>query len=380
MPRTITVLGAGLVGAAIIRDLSDSGLHVRAVDHDAARLAALAPDDRIEPVTADLTQPVELEHVLRGADLAVCAVPGHMGYRTLAGIIDAGLDVVDISFFPEDAFDLDERAKERGVTAVVDCGVAPGLCNMQAGYVEGLLDEIDSYTCMVGGLPERREPPFEYRAVFSPADVLEEYTRPARMVRAGAVVTLEALSDVEPVDLPGVDTLEAFNTDGLRTLIRTMDIPEMTEKTLRYPGHADLMRVFRDSGFFSGDPIDVRGQDVRPLDVTSRLLFDAWRMRPEDRDLTVMRVELAGRADGRSWTYRFDLLDRFDEESGVHSMARTTGYTCTAAVHLVLGGAYDVPGISAPESIGRRSGCYERVTGHLRDRGVDVAMHVLERN
>lgn len=378
MPQTITVLGAGLVGAAIIRDLANSNVHVRAVDLDATRLDALPPDDHIEPVAADLAQPGELKNVLRGADLAVCAVPGRLGYRTLAGIIDAGCDVVDISFFPEDAFELDERARDCGVTAVVDCGVAPGLCNMQAGYVEELLAEIHSYTCMVGGLPVRRDPPFEYRAVFSPADVIEEYTRPARMVRGGDVVTLDALSDVEPVELPGVDRLEAFNTDGLRSLIRTMDIPEMTEKTLRYPGHADLMRIFRDAGFFSEDPIDVRGQAMRPLDVTSRLLFDAWRMRPEDRDLTVMRVELTGRDEGRSWIYRFDLLDRYDEETGIHSMARTTGYTCTAVVDLVLSGEYAAPGISPPEFIGRTDGCYERVTEHMKERGVNVVLHVLE--
>lgn len=379
MPQTITVLGAGLVGAAIVRDLLESGLSVRAVDRDAGRLAALPDHELLEPIETDLAGTGELKRVLRGAELAVCAVPGHMGYRTLAGIIDAGCDVVDISFFPEDAFGLDERAKQRGVTAVVDCGVAPGLCNMQAGYAEGLLDKIDSYTCMVGGLPEKREPPFEYRAVFSPADVIEEYTRPARMVRGGEIVTVEALSGIEPVELPGVDALESFNTDGLRSLIRTMDIPEMTEKTLRYPGHAHLMRVFRDAGFFSQDAIYAGGKSVRPLDVTSSLLFDAWRMRPADRDLTVMRVELTGRGDGREWTVRFDLLDRFDEESGVHSMARTTGYTCTAAVHLLLSGEYDAPGISPPEFIGRVEDCYEQITEYLRARGVDVVMHVLER-
>jgi saccharopine dehydrogenase-like NADP-dependent oxidoreductase len=379
MSEHITVLGAGLVGSAIVRDLA-SDFHVRAVDLDEQRLAGLAALENVETFRADATDEQALNRATAGADLVVCAVPGHMGFETMRTVIDAGHDVVDISFFPEDAFDLDDLARERGVTAVVDCGVAPGLCNMQAGYAESLLDRVDSYICYVGGLPERRVRPFEYRAVFSPADVLEEYTRPARYVRDGEVITVDALTEVERIDLPGVDTLEAFNTDGLRSLIRTMDIPNMREKTMRYPGHADLMRIFRDSGFLSPEPVDVSGRPVRPLDLTSVLLFDAWKMRPDDRDLTIMRVDVTGRRNDRPVTIRFDLLDRFDDETGVHSMARTTGYTCTAAVRLVLGGTYAKPGITPPEFIGRREGCYESVESLLSERGIHVKTETIDRS
>jgi saccharopine dehydrogenase-like NADP-dependent oxidoreductase len=217
-----------------------------------------------------------------------------------------------------------------------------------------------------------RNQPFEYRAVFSPIDVIEEYTRPARYVEHGELVTREALTGIEPLDFEGVGTLEAFNTDGLRSLIHTLDAPFKKEMTLRYPGHAALMRTFRDTGLFSENAISVRGGTVRPIDVTSRLLFDAWKMTPEDRDLTVMRVEMSGTQGDEKVTWRFDLLDHFDEGSGVHSMARTTGYTCTLVTRLVLDGAYTRIGISPPEYVGEVKGCYETLLEGYEERGISV--------
>ena len=252
-------------------------------------------------VQADLSDPAAVTAAVGAADLVVCAVPGFLGFQTLKAILQAGKNVVDISFFPEEALLLDDLAREQGVTAVVDCGVAPGLCNIMAGHAVGLLDEAHSYSCYVGGLPVVRTWPYEYRSVFSPVDVLEEYTRPARQVEHGQEVVRPALSELELLDFPGVGTLEAFNTDGLRTLRHTLRLPFMKEKTLRYPGHANLMRVFRESGFFGAEPVDVGGQAVRPVDLTSRLLFAQWRPADaaEQEDFTVMQVVVEGTKDGR---------------------------------------------------------------------------------
>ena len=220
------------------------------------------------------------------ADLVINAVPGFMGFETLRAVIEASRDVVDIAFFPEDPFLLDDLARERGVTAVVDCGVAPGLCNVTLGYLKTQLDRIDSYRCYVGGLPKQRTWPFEYKACFSPADVLEEYTRPARLVENGREVVRPALSGREYVDFSGIGTLQAFNTDGLRSLVQTMDIPDMKEMTLRYPGHAELMQVFRDTGFLDEEPIEVRGQSVVPRDLTSAIIFEHWKLGEGEEDLS----------------------------------------------------------------------------------------------
>ena len=215
----VTVLGTGLVGSAIVADLAkDANLTVTAVDANPAALERLARSAGVRTQAADLRAPGAMAGLVADADLVVLAVPGFMGFESLRQVLEAGKPVVDISFFPEDAFLLDDLAKAKGVTAVVDCGVAPGMANIVAGYVESQLDQLDSYLCYVGGLPKVRHWPYEYKAVFSPIDVIEEYTRPARFMEHGREVVRPALSGVELVNLPGVGTLESFNTDGLRSL------------------------------------------------------------------------------------------------------------------------------------------------------------------
>jgi len=281
--------------------------------------------------------------------------------------------VVDISFFPEDAFGLDQLAKAMGVTVVVDCGVAPGLANIVAGYTESQLDQLDSYLCYVGGLPKVRRWPFEYKAVFSPIDVIEEYTRPARFVEHGREVVRPALSGLERIDLPHVGTLEAFNTDGLRTLARTLSAPDMKEMTLRYPGHADLMAALRESGFFGTEPILVDGQLVRPLSLTGKLLFDQWKLHPGEEDFTVMRLILTGRKAGQQLRYTYDLRDAYDNNTNTTSMARTTGYTCAVVARQVLSGQFAQAGICPPEYVGQAAGCYADLLTGLARRG--IALH-----
>ena len=367
----ITVLGAGLVGHTIVEDLACNGeFEVTAVDRDGSALERLFGAPGVRTVEADLSRTETVRNAVVDADLVINAVPGFMGFETLRAVIEAERDVVDIAFFPEDPFLLDDLARDRGVTAVVDCGVAPGLCNVTLGYLETQLDRIDTYSCYVGGLPRQRDWPFEYRACFSPADVLEVYARPARLVENGKEVVRPGLSEREFMNFPGIGTLEAFNTDGLRSLVRTMDIPDMKEKTLRYPGHAELMRVFRDTGFLDTDPIDVGGQSIAPRDLTSELIFEHWKLRDGEQDLTVMQVEVEGQSEGRNVKYSYDLLDFYDEATGTTSMARTTGYTCTVVARQVASGMFRRPGINPPEYVGREEGCYRDLLEGLEQRNI----------
>jgi lysine 6-dehydrogenase len=375
MPNVI-VLGAGRVGAAIARDLAaEPDVRLTSVDASEAALGRLRDTQEgnaIRAVRADLADPAALARLLEGQDLALGALPGPMGFETLRRVLSAGVHAVDISFFEEDPFRLRDLARQQGRVAIVDAGVAPGLSNLILGQHEALLSETTRFECLVGGIPAQPVPPWEYRAPFSPIDVIAEYTRPARFRRRGMDVEAPALAQVEAVELPGAGRLEAFLTDGLRTLLRTSRAPDLVEKTLRWPGHADRIRVLRESGFFDSEPRQVDGRPVVPLHLSTALLFDAWRYQPGETDLTVMRVVVDGRDDEGPVRHTYHLLDRHHAATGVSSMARTTGYTATAIARLVLDGRYREPGVAAPETLGRLGGALEHVLAHLRDRDVTV--------
>lgn len=373
MAIRILVLGCGLVGKHIALDLADA-FQVTAADRDAGRLDAAFRDSRVATIESDVAQPEVLAAVVQPFDVVVGALPGWLGRYCVETVLKAGKDIVDIAFFPEDPFALVPLAKSQQRTAVVDIGLAPGLSNLLLGHAVATMASVQRFECMVGGLPVERRWPWEYKAPFSPADVLEEYTRPARLVEGGVVVERPALSDPELIDFPGIGTLEAFNTDGLRTLIRSYPrIPFMKEKTLRYPGHSRLVQALRDSGFLSPDPVTMGRVEVSPLELTSKLLFPIWQLGSEEPEFTVMRVRVEGTdADGTSRRLRWDLLDRYDPVRKASSMARTTGYTCAAAVHLMLQGRLPGPGVIAPERLGEDAACFEFILAYLRDRGVEL--------
>jgi len=367
----VIVLGAGLVGGPMAVDLAkDSELKVSVADLSSVALNKIDKRHPIETIQKDLSQPDEVKVLVDGFDVVVNAVPGFMGYQTVKSIIEAGKDVIDIAFFPEDPFQLDELAKEKGVTVVVDCGVAPGMSNILIGHVDSILDKTENVLIYVGGLPEKRQWPYEYKAPFSPIDVIEEYTRPARYVENGKMVVRPALSEPELIDFPEVGTLEVFNTDGLRSLAKTMSAPNMKEKTLRYPGHIEKMRILRETGFFSQDEIDINGTMVRPIDLTTKLLFPKWEYLKGEADITVMQVMVEGFKAGKKLRYTYDLIDRYDTATETLSMARTTGYTATMAVRLLAKGMYSAKGLSVPEYLGQKPECVEFILNGLKERGV----------
>jgi saccharopine dehydrogenase-like NADP-dependent oxidoreductase len=305
-------------------------------------------------------------------ELVITAVPGFMGFRTLEAVIQCGKPVVDISCFPEDALQLNELAQSKGVTVVTDCGVAPGMGNLILGrYNEEM--KVNRFECYVGGLPAIRKKPFEYKAPFSPVDVIEEYTRPARQMENGRIVTKPALSDRSLMDFEGIGTLEAFNTDGLRSLLYTMaHIPDLKEQTLRYPGHIDLIQALQLAGFFSEEKMELAGgQQIRPIDFSSALLFRQWKLGEEEAEFTVMRVIVEGEKENRPMRVEYNLLDQYDPTTKTSSMSRTTGYTCTAVAELVATGQFSQHGVFPPERVGSQKNCFEFILRYLTNRGVN---------
>ncbi len=372
----IVVLGAGRVGKAIGIDLKKK-FHVVSADLNKEELDFLSSNYGIECVQADLSKAENISRLIKDASLVISAVPGFMGFKTIKTIIENGKDVVDIAFFPEDPFELDELAKEKSVTAIVDCGVAPGMGNIILGRYNRQM-KVEKYECLVGGLPVERHWPYEYKAVFSPIDVIEEYIRPARYVQNGKLVVREALSDAELINFPRVGTLESWNSDGLRSLIKTIKVPDMIEKTLRYPGTIQYLKVLRETGFFSYNEIDVNGKLIRPIDLTARLLFPIWKLREGEEDYTIMRIVIEGEENGKRIKYQYDLLDRYDKENKTISMARTTGYTCTAAANLLIEKKYTKKGIIPPEYLGEEAENYQFILNYLKDRNVVYRRSILE--
>ena len=380
MPTQAVVLGTGMVGSVIAADLARTrGWRVRAFD--ASREALDRCVDRcerhgarpsaIETGEADLADTDVVAELVEPADIVIGAMPGRFGLATLETVIKAGRDYCDISFMPENPLDLHDFARRKGVTAVYDMGVAPGMCHLLSGLACRTLDDVERIEILVAGLPRHRHWPFEYKAGFSPSDVIEEYIRPSRVVENGRVVVKEALSEPELVDFEGLGTLEAFNTDGLRSLVDTLDVPNMVEKTMRYPGHIELMRVFRETGFFSEKEIELKdGTKVRPLDVTESLLFPKWTFEDMEPDVTVMRVTAEG-VHGRVPTrMTWNLVDHLDPETGFTSMSRTTAFPAAVMARMIADGSFRRRGLFAPEQLAGHKGLVERMFKELKARGV----------
>lgn len=377
------VLGAGMVGSIMATDLSTDPdfdvtiLDVRSDALDRAAKHAEGVGGKLTTQQVDLSNVDELKAAIADADIVLGALASKIGFQSLRAVIESGKNYADISFMPEDSWDLDVLAKEHGVTAVVDMGVAPGMSNLLSGYGASLHKKCDNIEIYVGGLPRVRNWPYEYKAGFSPADVLEEYTRPSRLVVNSEVVTREALSEPELMDFDGLGTLEVFNTDGLRSLAYTMDVPNMKEKTMRYPGHIELMRVFRETGLFSQERIDVDGGSVRPLDVISKLMFPKWTYEPGEEDLTIMRIIADGVDEsGKRLRHQWDLLDFYNH--GATSMSRTTAFPCAIMARLIAKGEFKMPGVINAEQIGPNPGLADHMLTELAKRDVHYHHKTIE--
>ncbi len=365
--KKISVLGAGMVGSAIARDLKTrfDVTSYDAYEHN----FSLLHGGGIKTSLSDLRNSENIRDAIKDADIVVNALPGFMGFETLKTIIQSKKDVIDISFFPEDALQLDNLAKENHATAIVDFGVAPGISNFILGHHYNSM-QIDDFVCYVGGLPKERIMPFQYKAPFSPIDVIEEYTREARFVQDGKIVAKPAMTDREFLHFDEIGTLEAFNSDGLRSLLTTVKIPNMIEKTLRYPGHIENIVMLRDMGFFSHDKININGSNVQIIEFASKVLINQWKLHENDEEFTIMKIGISGKENDKKITYVYNLLDRTDTANKISSMARTTGYAATAAVNLFADNLFNKKGVFPPENIPVNNNIFDYVFNYMNERNI----------
>lgn len=368
----IAVLGAGMVGRTIAIDLSKD-YDVTSFDIRLDNLIKLREKgSNITIGVLDLTDYKNYDEYFKDYNYVVSAVPGFMGFETLRTLIECGKNVCDISFFPEDPIRLDSLAKQKNVTVITDMGVAPGMSNLILGRYNEVM-EITNFEFYVGGLPKNPIEPFKYKAPFSPYDVIEEYTRPARMQENGEIVVKSALSERVILKFDEIGELEGFNTDGLRTLLTTMKhIPNMKEKTLRYVGHLDFIVNLRDAGFFSNENMLVNGtsKEIKPIDITSELLINQWKYEENEEDITIMKVIVDGKIKGKEISIEYDLFDSYDDETKLSSMSRSTGYVCSAGINLIITKQFTEKGVFPPELVGKNIDCFKYVMQYLEDNGI----------
>lgn len=342
----VLVLGGGNVGRAIAWDLSrDFEVHVG----DASTERFKSVRDFAEPLKIDASDFGELVRVMKGFDLVVGALPGRFGFSTVKAAIRAGVDLVDVSFMPENPAELHSEAEEARITVLFDAGFAPGLSNVLVGRIYQELEELEEAKIYVGGLPKNPRPPLYYRITWSPKDLIEEYVRPARVIREGEVRAVDPFESIERVRIKGMD-FEAFLSDGLRSLLESVKAKRLEEWTLRWPGHLERMKVLRELGFFAPEHVDHTLKVISPL------------MQYESPDFSLMEVIGKGERE-----IRYLLYD--EEKGGFTSMARVTGFTAAIIARMVVEGTCTF-GVIPPEIIGMRADTYARLVRELRERDI----------
>lgn len=354
------VMGAGLMGRVVAKDLlqAESDATVTLFDYSGGCLTEAAEfiaDPRLGTEQLDVSETDRAARMLEGHAVAVGALPHRCSLDGIAAAIAAAVPIVDlVGGDPERRQELEQGAVEAGVLVIPGCGVAPGVSNVLIARGVELLDEALEAVIYVGGLPRQREPPLEYQIVYSLESVFGACVRPARIRRDGQEVTVEPLSGLELLEFPEpIGTLEAFYTDGLASLLMTMSgrIKRfLAEKTLRYPGFAERVRLLRGCGLLDTEPVRVGSAEVAPVDLLIRRLTPILELGPEG-DILVMRVTVKGLADGKECTHSFDLLDHFDPRTKYTAMARTTCFPAAVAARMIGAGRIPGTGVRFPEQV-----------------------------
>ncbi len=362
----IVVLGAGQQGRIAARDLVRGGFQVTALDQDPRNLKLAQQTAGCAARRLDVKDEPGLVAYMKNFDAVLGALPAALGFYGMRCAVRAGVDMVDMSYLPEDPFRLDRQARAKRIRIIPDAGYAPGLSNILCAEGRRALKKVDYLRILVGGIPQRPRPPFNYRITWSPADLLAEYTRPARIWKNFRTVVRPALDGIEEFNVRGIGRLECFYTDGLRTLLTTFrDVRDMEEKTIRYPGHARFFKTLIDAGFLSRTPVDVAGRPVAPYDVTLAYLTSVLGQ-GDIRDLTILIIELRNRKQSR----RYVCIDRYDAKDRITSMARMTAFSAAVIVRVLK--RYPGFGVIPPEYLGRDKLLCDFIKTEIRKRGIVI--------
>ena len=370
------VLGAGLQGSACAYDLLQRSEveRVTLADLHPNRVAAFLKkkkNKRLVTARLDARRRPQLEKLMRGHDAVMNALPYYFNYSVAKAAVAAGLHCADLGGNTEivqKQKTLHKAAQKKGVSVIPDCGLAPGMVNIIAAEGIRRVGEAESVKIFVGGLPQQPEPPLNYQIVYSLEGALDYYTTSSWVLREGRPQRVDALSELEEVVFPSpVGTLEAFHTGGgISTMpwaysgkVRTMEY-----KTLRYPGHVAIMRPIRELGLLALDPVKVKGVEVVPRDAFIAAVSPQLT-KPNGHDLVALRVEVQGR-DGRRVAWQ--LLDYFDDATGISAMMRTTGYSLAITGVMQADRRISASGVFTPDE----AVPFQPYVEELRRRGVEI--------
>ncbi len=372
------VLGGGAQGTAVAFDLlrTSEVESVVLVDHRMQELPEFLrshQEGKLQVQVADASDEGVMAELMKGMDAVLCALPYYFNLPMSRLALDARAHYADLggnTQIVEEQRALDPLARERGLSMIPDCGLAPGMVNIlaQAG-MEGL-EEVDSVRMWVGGLPQEPKPPLNYQVVYSLEGVLDYYTTPGIILQEGEVREVEALSGLETVVFPEpLGELEAFYTAGGASTLPTRyegRVRTLEYRTLRYPGHAQIMSALRALGLLDTEPVDVDGVKVSPRNLFIRragpLLTD-----PHGRDVVALRVEVRGKGAEGPEGIRYDLMDFSDPDTGITAMMRCTGYSLAITGLMQVRGEVE-PGVRTPDEAVPA----ERYLEALAERGIRV--------
>jgi len=368
----VTVLGAGVVGKAIVYDLATmpqiSNITIVDINRDniEGALTKVSDKSKIYAIASDVFSDKAID-AIKKSDLVFSALPGSISYNVIKQLIKYRKHIIDVSFMDEDVLELDSLAKENNVILIPDAGFAPGLTNLIVGYnYFNVFDKLERVDIHVGALPAWPAPPLNHVITWSVEDFLDEYLRMAKIVQNGKVELIDPLSVTNSVLIEGIGQFEEFYTDGLRTLISTIPVKDMAEKTLRYPGHIAKMKFLKQLGLLSNKKINVDSFKIAPRYVLEKILA---RLKEEDiLDIVVMRIDLSGYVNSKFKTYMITLYEQYSQTTKFSAIARVTGFTATAVSKLLIDEKIDSFGVIPLELIGQCPNLYNTIINYLRDK------------
>jgi saccharopine dehydrogenase-like NADP-dependent oxidoreductase len=366
-------IGCGYIGSVLAEEL------VRALDFEELIISDSTKEkieetarklgERVVSLQLDISDYSNLLEVIDNADLVIGLSPGRLGFNVMKACAEKKKDLIDLSFMAEDPFVFQESTPDSGAIIVPDCGVAPGLSNILIGKSSSQLDEVEEVSIFVGGLPQKPVPPLNYKVTWCVEDLFEEYTRKAKIIRNGKTVEVNALEGIEEIEFEGLGRFEAFFTDGVRTLHHTIKAENMWEKTLRYPGHAEKIKLIKKLGLLDKEPMS--SLNMSPWE----FMIKFWEENLsffEAKDLVLMRIGVSGRKDSAKILHTYEVVDYFDERKNITAMGRTTAYTAFAVAKLVIEKKVDQIGVVPPEILGMDKKIFDQIKHILKERNLEI--------